>query len=179
MNLNRLTVVEAHTLLGIGRRQLDNLVKANKLPRHGGARKPFYVWSELRDAYLEHRISLLKLPKANANGDNGRQDSTTIEQAELRQKNADADLKELKAARLRGELVEIYEVERQIGKIYANLNTRLRAVPSKLTHELFGESNRVKFKTKLEHEIEQAQRELVEIAATTPDGVEEDDGADG
>jgi phage terminase Nu1 subunit (DNA packaging protein) len=179
MNLNRLTVVEAHSLLGIGRRQLDNLVKANTLPRHGRGRKPFFIWSEMRDAYLAYRISLVKPAKGERGDGKDGQEPTTIEQADLRQKNADAELKELKAAQMRGELIEVIEVERQIGRIYGNLNTRLRAIPSKITHELFGESNRVKFKLTLEKEIEQTQRELVEIAATTPDGVEDDNGANG
>ena len=60
------------------------------------------------------------------------QDGETLAAAQLRKERALADLRQMEAARLRGELLPAEDVRRADEAIYAALRDRLRAIPMSL-----------------------------------------------
>jgi len=158
LNLDKLTANGVARLFGISRRQVQNLAEDGVIPKQGQFNTAHYVWDEVRDAYLRHKLTQVKPKRTTA-------DVTGMAGAELRKLNAEATLAELKAAKLRSEVVEIEYVERCQVRIYANLRARLLAIPSRLTQQLAGKTSRLQIKSIAETEINQALAELVKIAA--------------
>jgi phage terminase Nu1 subunit (DNA packaging protein) len=162
MNIKKLTAAEAAALLGISARQLNNLVNAQVLPRHGHHKTARYVWDEIREAYISYKIDQA-LPKHVS------QDATSLAEADLRLKNATAELTELKSAKMRGEMVDIAYVERTQAKINANVRARILQRAAKLTPRLIGVTQRSKIKAIVDADTRETLNELVKIAAQIPD----------
>ena len=120
LNLDRLTANGVARLLGISRRQVQNLAEGGVIPKHGQFNTAHYVWDEIRDAYLGHKLAQIKPKRAAV-------DATGMAEAELRKLNAEATLAELKVAKMRSEVVDIEYVERCQARIYANVRARLLA----------------------------------------------------
>ena len=161
LNLDKLTANGVAQLLEISRRQVQNLAEGGVIPKHGQFNTAHYVWNEVRDAYLRHKLAQIKPKRATA-------DVTGMAEAELRKLNAEATLAELKVAKMRDEVVDIEYVERCQARIYTNIRARLLAIPSRLTQQLAGKTSRLQIKSITEKEIHQALAELVKIAANVP-----------
>jgi len=53
-------------LFGISRRQVQNLAEDGVIPKQGQFNTAHYVWDEVRDAYLRHKLAQIKgLSKAS------------------------------------------------------------------------------------------------------------------
>jgi phage terminase Nu1 subunit (DNA packaging protein) len=101
-------------------------------------------------------------------GDGSEPGSANYLQEQARDRAAAADLKELKLAIQRGELVAIADVEKQMGDLAASTKARLLAVPARLAPDLIGETSRVMLQAKIEKGIKEA---LQLLAGTEPQGL--------
>src|SRR3974377_239543 len=159
--LDHLSRDDCATLLGLGLRQLDKLTASTAIPRRGTGRKVFFVWAEVRDAYISNKLAQIKPAKLT-------EDEQDRGQAELRKINADATLSELKAAKLQSELVDVAYIEASIGAIYANIKTKLLSIPAKLTPRLVGLTNKAQIKALLTGQVRETCAEMVQIAQRVP-----------
>ena len=85
-------------------------------------------------------------------------------QEQARDRAATADLKELKLARERGNLVSIIDVEKQMTDLVGATKARLMAVPARLAPDLIGETSRVMIQAKIEKAQKEALQHLAAIA---------------
>lgn len=60
LNLDKLTANGVARLLGISRRQVQNLAEGGMIPKHGQFNTAHYVWDEVRDAYLRHKLAQIR-----------------------------------------------------------------------------------------------------------------------
>jgi phage terminase Nu1 subunit (DNA packaging protein) len=168
VELDNLTEGQLARLLGVSTRQVRNLADAGIVKKQGQYNTARYAGPASIKAYLEHKI-------AQATPSSAKEASKNINEADLRVKNADAELKELKAAQLKGELVEVAYVEQSLGQLFGNLRSRILGLSSKLTPQLVGLATPAKVKALLDKEAKQTCEELVKIAQKTPRVKVEDD----
>lgn len=80
--------------------------------------------------------------------------------ARVRSIKADAEMKELELAKARGQLVTIEDVDKALSEMVLTAKTNLMALPSRLTPELLGETNRNAMEAKIDHAVREALSQL-------------------
>lgn len=88
----------------------------------------------------------------------------SFDQARTRDKIAEANLREMAAAKRRGELIEIAVVVAQLGKDYATTRDTLLQIPARMAALLAAESDPAVVQVMLHAEIHQA---LVQLSGTS------------
>ncbi len=99
MNLSRLSQKELASLLLVEDRTVRNL-KDEGVPCHGEGRGRYYVWAEVEPWWFQRRARLV------ANRRNLGGDIPDLLESEARKAAADAEMAEMKAATMRGGLLE-------------------------------------------------------------------------
>lgn len=79
-----------------------------------------------------------------------------------RKLKAEADIAELEAAKKRGEIATIEQVQRSVENAFAEVRANMRNIPSRLVTQLIGETNEVAMKEKMIDEIDLALTALSE-----------------
>lgn len=159
-------------LLGVSERMVRNYIKDNDLPCRGDGRGRRFAWPEVREWYVQYRISLsgsrgslgVSMPEVG---------KESIDQAVLRRTVAEANLKELQLATGRGDVVAVKDVERSVGKVAAGLKTAILAMPSKMAGSMVGLKTKAQAAEVLRGEAETLCRKLIMIgreSAALPEG---------
>lgn len=178
-----LTVEEVAERLSVTARTVRNWindgVNGEKLPAVTDGRGRRLDWPSALEFYVRMRIV--------RDGNGGKQPpdpepglAETLEQAETRKTIADADLKELKLAELRGQLVPAVDVGRNVARVASAIKTKLDALPNALAPRLLGRSDRVEVQQILTSAIHRIKLELA-AAGSEPspppalEDIEEDD----
>lgn len=97
-----------------------------------------------------------------------------ITEQDARNKRAQADLRELQLAKLRGEIVSSRDVVAEWDRIQAIVKTKLLAVPSKLAVRGLACSSPAELQSLTESEIKEALAELSNMAIAGPSGIGRD-----
>lgn len=165
-NLERLTKSQLARLLSLSRRQVDNLCASGVLEKHGIPGKTFFIWRETFESYLRH-----KTKPTNGN-------AVAYDAVEVRKMTADARWKELRIAEMEGKLIDVDEVEKQQSFVNANIASRLRAMPAKLSPRLTGIATTAEVNTILTKEIRETLLELVTLAGSLIEDSQPGNGVD-
>ena len=160
--LNALPVDDVAGLLGVTPKTIRNWLNKEDLPSKDDGRRRVLDWTTTLEWYVQRRIQ--------ESGKHGNEPEAgyligeeTLEQAETRHMIAQADLKELKLAELRGQMVPAAEVGRNVGQVAAAIRTKLDAMPQALALRLVGKKDRVEVQKILADEIFRIEAELAEV----------------
>ncbi len=165
--LNALPVEEVADLLGVTSKTVRNWINKEGLEAVSDGRRRVLDWRGVLEWYIQRRIA------ESGNDGNGSGDPApglpeNLEQAETRKTIADADLKELKLAQLRGQLVPADEVGRNIARVATAIKTKLEGLPSSLALRLVGKSDRAEVQQILQDAVYRIKLEL-SVAGKKPE----------
>lgn len=132
--------------LGIDRRRMGKIVASLTPCGVGKSRESLYRMADVIDALQQ---------SASAAGSPG-----DLADAELRKAAAEAELKELRLARERGELIAVDDLARLVEAEYVAVRSRLLAIPSKLAPEIAQIDNPTEVQALIAAEIHEALDEL-------------------
>ncbi|HEY1502574.1 MAG TPA: terminase small subunit [Acidobacteriaceae bacterium] len=160
--LNALPVEDVAELLSVSPKTIRNWLNKEDLPCQSDGRRRVLDWTTTLEWYVQRRIQ--------ESGKHGNEPEAgylvgeeTLEQAETRKTIAEADLKELKLAELRGQMVPADEVGRNVGQVASAIKTKLDAMPNALALRLVGKKDRVEVQKILHDEIYRLQLELANV----------------
>lgn len=175
--LDALTADDVSDLLGVTPKTVRNWMNREGLESVHDGRRRVLPWFQTLEWYVQRRIK-------DAGTDGNRQpenptNAETLDEAETRKTIADADLKELKLAQLRQQLVPADEVGRNVGKVAAAIKTKLDSMPNALALRLVGKSDRVEIQQILQDAVFRIKLELSEVGRqideSSPSAGEDDD----
>ena len=154
-------------VINLGVRRIQELADEGILVREGRGKYP------LADNVLAY-IGFLRGVAQNA----GQEIDFNAEKA--RKTKAEADIAEIEAAKAKGEVVELKDVERGLEYAFAEIKTNLRSVPSRVVGRIVGETEEHKIKEAILDEIDSILNELSQsinfensLQATEEDDAEE------
>jgi len=157
-------VEDVAELLFVSAKTVRNWINHNGLSCKDDGRRRVLVWREVLDWYIAMRVE--------RDGNSGNEPepapdapAETLPQAETRKTIAEADLKELRLAQLRGQLVPADEVGRNVGRVASAIKTKLDALPNSLAMRLIGKSDRVEVQQILQDAIYRIRLELAAVAS--------------
>ena len=158
-------VEDVALLLGVSSKTVRNWMNKEDLPSQHDGRGRVLDWMTTLEWFVQRRIRI--------DGKDGNEPERgvlvgmpeTLEQAETRRTIAEADLKELKLAELRGQLVPAAEVGRSVGRVASAIKTKLDAVPSALALRLVGKSDRVEVQQILQDAVFRILNELAAVGS--------------
>lgn len=137
-------------LFGVSRQWIANLVRDGVLPPPIVRGK--YELAPAISAYIQF------LQKRAEDGDDD--DGSKYRKAKARLTEAQADAEEIKVKTLKGELVDLKEVEDHFIRVFDTVQKRLQSLPTKLAPAIVSIQAIPEVKTTLEEEINQALNEL-------------------
>jgi phage terminase Nu1 subunit (DNA packaging protein) len=157
-------VEDVAELLFVSAKTVRNWINKQGLPCKDDGRRRVLSWRDTLDWYVQMRIV------RDGNGGNvpdpdPEAPAENLEQAETRKTIADADLKELRLAQLRGQLVPADEVGRNVGRVASAIKTKLDALPNALAMRLIGKSDRVEVQQILQDAIYRIRLELSSVGS--------------
>lgn len=148
-------------LLGVSDRTIRTWVKDYGCPSKQEGRNRTFVWSEVLDWYVGYKSSLESGISSDFAGDAADpQEPEDIRQATLRKTKAEADLKQLQLARLRGEVIDIATAKDKLGRYIGNLRTALLNMAQNLSIPLEGVTDATKREAIIRDHMEDLCREL-------------------
>lgn len=160
-------VEDAAELFGVSAKTVRNWINKLDLPCTDDGRRRVLNWHEALEWYVQMRIA--RDGSAGKNQPPGDEEpAESLEQAETRKTIADADLKELRLAQLRQQLVPADEVGRNVGRVASAIKTKLDSLPSSLALRLIGKSDRVEVQQILQDAVYRIKLELA-AAGTQPE----------
>ena len=156
------------TLLGVSPRQVNNYINLKGLPSQGEGRRRTFVWGDVREWYVQYRISLEmgdgtdgslddETEADTSDGDGKKED---IRAANLRKTKAEADLKQLALSRLRGEVITIGDAKTRLDRMLGNLRAQLLGLAPKLSNRIEGERDPAGREAAIRDEMAALCREL-------------------
>lgn len=171
-------VEDVAELLGVSAKTVRNWINKLGLSATDDGRRRVLNWHDTLEWYVQRRIAVAGNDGNPPQGDS-KESAETLDQAETRKTIADADLKELKLAQLRGQLVPADEVGRNVSRVASAIKTKLDALPNALALRLVGKTDRVEVQQMLQDAIYRIKLELAQVG-TQPEpapliGDEEDD----
>lgn len=133
-------------LLLISERRVQQLTKEGVLPKSNRGKYELAPTIQGYVRYLQERVA------GNA------AQSTNIEyhKEKARKTKAEADIAEMEAARMAGELVPVEEVKMTWSNLASEVCTRLRNVPTRVVSSVIGETDENRLKSVLLNEIDSA-----------------------
>jgi excisionase family DNA binding protein len=166
-------------LLGVSAKTVRNWINKLDLPAVDDGRRRVLAWHPTLEWYVQMRIGKAGNAGSAAANPPDDEEAETLIQAETRKTIADADLKELRLAQLRGQLVPADEVGRNVGRVATAIKTKLDGVPSALALRLVGKSDRIEVQQILEDAIYRIKLELASVGQQSePVSVSLDEGDD-
>lgn len=173
-------VEDAAELLGVSAKTVRNWINKQGLHCTDDGRRRVLAWLPTLEWYVQMRIARDGNAGTSPAPDPD-EPTESLEQAETRKTIADADLKELRLAQLRGQLVPADEVGRNVGRVANTIKTKLDSLPNALALRLVGKSDRVEVQQILQDAIYRIKLELAnagtepEPAVRIPDGDSDDE----
>lgn len=154
----------------IGRttRQVRNLTDQEVFRRVPSEAKPntlVYPWPESMQLWVDYCVAQSRPDPAD----------NEMEDAELRKAVADAELAELKVAKLRGEVVDRETFRQVLGSVLERVRLRLDAMPGEYASEVLGLSTIAEAVPVIRSIADRVRAELRDVGVMTDD---EDDGDD-
>jgi len=160
--LSAIPVEEVADLLGVTSKTVRNWLNKEDLPSTNDGRRRVLDWPTTLEWYVQRRIR----EGGNA-GSAAAEDlpegEESFDEALRRKTSAEADLKELKLAELRGQLVPAVDVGRSVGQVAQAIKTKLDSLPSALALRLVGKSDRAEVQQILQDAIYRVELELAEV----------------
>ena len=89
-----------------------------------------------------------------------------VREERVRLLRADADLKELRLAHERSQLISLADYEHALADLFVTTKTRIMAIPPQLACELVGETSRVMIQAKLEKACKEALAYLAKAGSS-------------
>jgi excisionase family DNA binding protein len=172
-------VEDVAELLGVSAKTVRNWINRLGLAATDDGRRRVLSWAPTLEWYVQMRI--------RKDGNDGKppspsdpdEQTETLDQAETRKTIADADLKELRLAQLRGQLVPADEVGRNVGRVATAIKTKLDGLPNSLALRLVGKSDRVEVQQILQDAIFRIKLELATVGQVAdPVSVSADEDGD-
>lgn len=161
--LDAMPVEDVADLLGVSAKTVRNWINKLDLPAVDDGRRRVLSWPTTLEWYVQMRI------RKDGNVGNAppptdpEAQTETLDQAETRKTIADADLKELRLAQLRGQLVPADEVGRNVGRVATAIKTKLDGLPNSLALRLVGKSDRVEVQQILQDAMYRIKMELATV----------------
>ena len=154
---------EIADVFGVSHTTVDSWIKRGMPVKQRGSRgKPWVInTAEVSEWIKQREIDKLS-GEGNSNADELRRRKLAAETAKV----------ELELARLKAEIVPLAQLERALANVFAEMKTRMRAVPSRIATSLIGEDNETRIKAVILAEIDQALEALGEFDLEEPDGEE-------
>jgi phage terminase Nu1 subunit (DNA packaging protein) len=97
-----------------------------------------------------------------------------VQEQDARNKCAQADLREIQLAKIRGEIVNAHDVETEWSRMQAITKTKLLAVPAKIAVRGLACSTPKELQTMIDSEIREALAELSRVGTTSRSGAGKD-----
>lgn len=141
--------------LGLSRQRVSQLEQEGVFQRDA---KGYFDLKKSVSAYIESLKS--RNPEATPEESNKQAVACMTAEAELRLTKARADKAELEAAKIRGELVSLEEVQAAWTALIGNAKLRLLSLPTKLAGVLLGLEKQAEIESTLKGAINDALREL-------------------
>jgi phage terminase Nu1 subunit (DNA packaging protein) len=141
---------ELSKALGIGERQIIKLADEGTLPREGRGKYPFGPCVRAYVEYLRGHSRNTKVAGIDLNAE------------KARKTKAEADIAEIEAAKTKGEIVLLSQVERALQIIFAEVKANLRNVPSRAVGQIVGDTSEHRIKDIILAEIDLALERLAE-----------------
>ena len=136
--------------LGITERQIIKLADEGTLPREGKGVYPFAPCVRAYIDYLRGHSRNTKVANIDLNAE------------KARKTKAEADIAEIEAAKTKGEVVLLSQVERALQIIFAEVKANLRNVPSRAVGPLVGHTSDHRIKDNILAEVDRAHERLAE-----------------
>jgi len=153
LDLSKLSKDEAALLLRVTGRTLQRL-KDENIPVHGSGHGQYYVWDELEPWWFERRMRAEGRRRIEV------MDVPDPVVSEARKAAADADIAEMKAAAMRGSLMESDLVEQVWAETIARARGRLLSIPPRVSVLLMDGQTVQERKTLIEDGVYAALAEL-------------------
>lgn len=157
-------VEDVAELLFVSAKTVRNWINHQGLPCRDDGRRRVLAWQEVLEWYVRMRIA------RDGNGGNAPEadpdePAESFDSAVARKTRAEADLKELRLAQLRGQLVPADEVGRNVGRVASAIKTKLDSLPNSLAMRLIGKSDRVEVQQILQDAIYRIRLELATVGS--------------
>lgn len=164
--LNALDTEDVAALLGVSARMVRNYVKEKQLPCSDDPRGRRFVWKDVLEWYVRYRLEADGNGGSEADAEEA-EEGENFNQACLREKIADADLKELKLARERGETVSVHDAQKLFSNVAKALQTKLLGMPAKMAGQVTGLKDKSKVRDILDREVRQICNDLATIRTSS------------
>ena len=136
-------------VMGITPRRIQQLAKEGIIRKDPGGKYPF---ARTISEYLD----FLRGNAKNA----GQAIDFNAEKA--RKTKAEADIAEIAAAKAKGEVVDLKDVERNLEFVFAEVKSNMRNVPQRVAPRIIGETEEHRIKSAILDEIDQAMESMAE-----------------
>jgi excisionase family DNA binding protein len=170
-------VEDVAELLGVSAKTVRNWINRLDLPATDDGRRRVLDWRATLEWYVQMRIRKDGNAGNAASPADPDEQKESLDQAETRKTIADADLKELRLAQLRGQLVPADEVGRNVSRVAMSIKTKLDSLPSGLALRLQGKTDRVEIQQILQDAVYRIEMELATVG-NQPDPVSISDDED-
>ncbi len=157
-------VEDVADLLGVSAKTVRNWINKQGLPCADDGRRRVLSWPSTLEWYVQMRLA------RDGNGGNAapppdEEPDESFDHAVARKTIAEADLKELRLAQLRSQLVPADEVGRNVGRVASAIKTKLDALPNALAMRLLGKSDRVEVQQILQDAVYRIKLELAAVGS--------------
>lgn len=162
--LDAMPVEDVAELLGVSAKTVRNWINKQGLPAVDDGRRRVLHWPSTLEWYVQQRIAR-DGNSGNPPPPDGDEPRESLVDAETRKTIADADLKELKLAQLRNQLVPASEVAKNVGRVASAIKTKLDSLPNALALRLVGKSDRVEVQQILQDAVYRIKLEFAQVGA--------------
>ena len=169
-NFDTLSAVDVAELLMVTEKTVRNWMNKNDLPSIDGGRGRILKWRDVLEWYVRYR--------GNEDGNDGKKvkfdpksdvgavlPPESMENALRRKAIADADLKEIELAEARGQVAAIADVRKTLQTLARAIQSKILAMPSRLTTRLAGAKDRSEVEAILKAECQIVCSELANMKA--------------
>lgn len=169
--MQRVNQSDLSRLLGLTTRQIRNLERDGilraEIDAHG---KKVYPWPESNHRYIQYKVEEAKGKRTSV--------EESIQEAELRAAIADAEMKEIRLAQLRGEVIHIDDVEKLVREPLETAAALLKSFKHRWSSVLVGCETPQEVIARLDPAIEEVIEALREAGQEIEGEGASDDDAD-
>lgn len=159
--------------LGVDRRTLDARLDGLVPAKEGARNAKLYYMKDVFNAFLSHAENEASKARRVSTPEEKTAAADEMASARLRKELAEAEMAEMKADQIRGDLVDVARVETIWGQLIGAFKAKLLALPSQASVQVEGLTAR-EIETELEEMVREALAELSLEKAGEGDEFEED-----
>ena len=161
--MDKLVVVDIETVanvLGVSDRQVRTWVSDFGCPSTKDGRTRTFHWPAVLEWYVGFESAKQNGVAGDFSESDDPEEAEDIRAANLRKTVAEADLKQIALAKLRGEMVGIAEARVVVTRVFANMRSQLLNMAPKLSTRLAGEPDPTAMEAAIREEMEILCRDL-------------------